>query len=263
MIIVARAVVWALVLLCANFASPARADDGELRVGTYLDNMPWQFRDERGMIVGFEVDLIDAIAARLQRRVALREMVFSDLFTALSDGRIDVAMSSISITPSRRERFDFTQSYYRTSQAMVVMRSSPVRSLNALRGRRVSVIDETTSDQWIRANRDVYGIAGVERVEGLDEGLNLLTAGRVDAHFGDLPALIYRLLGRTDLAVVQRLPTEEQYGLMLAKGSRLTAPVNAAITALKQDGTLARIHQKWFGSQPEAESPVTKVQPAP
>lgn len=268
MIVVARAIICAAALLCAVLVCSALAPlpaaaQPVLRVGTYLDNKPWQFRDGSGHSVGFEVDLIEAIGARLGRKVMQREMVFGDLFTSLEDGSIDVAMSSISITPPRVERFDFTQPYYRTTQGLVVMLRAPIRALADLKGRTVSVIARTTSDQWVEANREVYGIAAVQKVQGLDEALEKLTEGSVDAHFGDMPALIYRLLGRSDLAVVARLPTDELYGLMLAKQSPLTAQIDGAITQLKQDGTLARIHQKWFGALPDPGSPVAKVMPRP
>lgn len=255
-----RAVLAGLLILLAALM-PAAATDAPLRVGGTLLNKPWQFRDEKGAVVGFEADLVREIAAALGRPLVVEDMRFGELFPALSEGRIDLAMSSLSITPERREHFDFTQPYYQTTQAVAVMRRSPVRSLADLHGRSVSVIPETTSDRWVAANRARYRLSEVRRVRTLDEGLALLTAGEVDAHLGDMPALLYRLLGRSDLAVVARLGTQESYGLMLPKGSALTEPVNAIISRLKTNGTLARIHQTWFGIPPEPGSPVTQVLP--
>ncbi|WAC28856.1 substrate-binding periplasmic protein [Ancylobacter sp. SL191] len=234
-----------------------------LRVGATLLNMPWEFYNAAGDVIGFEADLVRAIGDQLGRPVEITDLRFAELFTALQEGRIDIAISSLSITPERLKGFDFTQPYYRTTQALVVMRRSPVRALGDLKDRRVSVIPQTTSDQWVSAHRAQYRIGDVHHVRTLDEGLAALSRREVDAHIGDMPALLYRLLGRSDLAVVARLGTEESYGLMLAKGSPLTEPVNAIVSRLKTDGTLARIHQTWFGSLPAPGSPVTQVLPRP
>lgn len=254
---------WLILAVCTVPLAPAVAQLPPLRVGATLSNKPWQFRSPEGAVIGFEADLVREIAAGLGRPLVIENFQFSDMLAALTEGRIDIAMSSISITPERRERFDFTQPYYLTTQALVVMRGSSIRSLADLRHRTVSVIPETTSDQWVTANRELYRIGEVRHVRGLDEGLDELTHRRVDAHIGDMPALLYRLLGRNDLAVVARLGTRENYGLMLAKGSPLTQPIDDMIAALKRNGTLARIHQTWFGSPPEPGSPVTQVLPRP
>lgn len=234
-----------------------------LRVGATVHNMPWEFYNAAGDVIGFEADLVRAIGDQLGRPVEITDLRFEELFAALQEGRVDLAISSLSITPERQNNFDFTQPFYRTTQAVVVMRRSTIRSLADLKDQRVSVIAQTTSDQWVSAHRAQYRFGDVRLVRTLDEGLAALSRREVDAHIGDMPALIYRLLGRSDLAVVARLGTQESYGLMLAKGSPLTEPVNAIVSRLKMDGTLARIHQTWFGSPPEPGSPVTQVLPRP
>lgn len=254
----------ALLLLAGSgfVPAPARAE-GVLRVGMGGNNPPWEFRGTDGKLIGFEVDMARAVAEELGRYLALVEMRFWELFPALESGRIDLAISSISITPERLNSFDFTQPYYATTQAVVVLRRSGIRSLDDLKDRRVSIIPRTTSDEWLQANRGRYHVAEMVPVANLDEALAALTRRETDAHVGDAPALIYRLLGRTDIAVVTRLPTHERYGLMLAKGSPLTAEVDAVISRMKADGRLSAIHKRWFGSAPEPGSPVTQVLPRP
>jgi len=253
-----------LALLALSAVGGARAESaGTLRVGTYLDNKPWQFRDVDGRIVGFEVDMVDYIASHLGVRVEVAQMPFRELFGALEQNHIDIAMSSISVTSERRARFDFTQPYFDTTQAVVVLKTSRIRNLAGLAGKTVSVIPGTTSDLWVEVNKGRYRIGRVVPAVGLDEGLDNISSGKADAHIGDLPALLYRLLKRTDLAVVTRLPTDERYALMLSKGSPLTAKVDGLVSQMKQDGTLARIHEKWFGIPPESTSSVVRVTPRP
>ncbi|ADH90401.1 extracellular solute-binding protein family 3 [Ancylobacter novellus DSM 506] len=265
MVSILRALLVGLALWAAGAmpAAEAQAPAGPvLRVGTFPDNPPWEFRED-GHLVGFEVDLIEAIGTRLGMRIDFVGMAFGELLPALAGDRIDVAMCSMSITPERRRRFDFTQPYYRTSQGMVVMKSARVRSLEDLAGKRVGTEAGSTNEQWLSDNRARYGFGPTVPVVGLERALELLSAGEIDAYFGDLPALLYQLLKRPELAVVERLPTEDRYAMALRLNSPLTARIDGALSGLKKDGTLAAIHQRWFGMKPEPDSPVITVLPRP
>jgi len=253
--LVLPALCWALACLVPM---TAQASD-MLRVGAYPNNKPWEFYDSAGQLVGFDIDMVEAIGHRLNMRLDFMPMPFRDLFASLAEGRIDVAVSSITITSERAGRFDFSQAYYRTSQGIVAMKGTDIRSLADLKGQRVTAEAGSTNEQWLTANRERYGFGPTVASEGIDQALALLQTGKVDAYFGDLPALLYQLLKRPDLAVIARLPTDDSYGLLLARGSPLTTRLDDALGAIKKDGTLAKIHEKWFGSQPEPGSPVTTV----
>lgn len=254
--------------LFAGHPAAAQSDAGgafprALRVGTFADNRPWVFRDEGGDFTGFDVDLVRAVAGRLGAGVDFTSMPFRDLLPALAAGDVDLAICSISVTPERLKMFDFTQPYYATSQGIVVMKGSRIRSRTDLAGKSISTVAGTTNEQWLRENRMRYALGPLGPVEGLEEGLTLLQNRGVDAYFGDLPALLYSLLKRPDLAVVERLTTVDHYAIVLARNSPLTARVDAALAALKADGTLAAIHRRWFGAAPPANSPVTTILPRP
>lgn len=252
------------VLAALSAAVPAWAQQSEpLRVGTYVDNMPWGFRNEKGEIVGFDIDIVDQIGRSLGRPVDIQAMGFRDLFAALSANRIDMAISSISITPERLAYVDFTQPYYETAQGVLVMKKSGMRGVEDLVGKNVSVTSGTTSERWVVANAQRYGFGRTSYSQGSSDGVRLLDEGAIDAYVGDLPTLLYQLLKRPDLAVIARLPSQERYGIALPKDSPLTAKVDAALTRMKQDGTLMRIHKRWFGMAPDKESPTTKVLPRP
>jgi len=234
-----------------------------LKAGTFADNRPWAFRGADGRLTGFDVDLARAVATRLGTGIDFQTMPFRDLFPALAAGQIDIALCSITVTPERIKAFDFTQPYYETSQGVVVLKGSRFRSLSDLSGRRVSTAAGTTNEDWLHANSARYGLGAIVPVEGLDQGLALLQTHGADAYFGDLPALLYSLLERPDLAVVERLKVDERYAIALPHGSALTQRVDAALAALKADGTLATIHRRWFGAAPPPGSPVTTLLPRP
>ncbi|QIB33437.1 substrate-binding periplasmic protein [Ancylobacter pratisalsi] len=243
----------------AQPAGSAPATAGKLRVGTFPDNKPWEFHDQAGTLVGFEVDMIKAAADRMGRSVEFVPMAFRDLFPALEDGQIDVAMCSISLTPEREKRFDTTQTYYDTSQGMVVLTSSHIRTLADLIGRTVSAEAGSTNEKWLVTHSARYGFSQIVPARGLDQAVQWLHEGKIDAYFGDMPALMYRLLDAPELAVVQRQSTYERYTLTLPRGSPLTEPLDAALSQIKQDGTLSAIHKRWFGAMPAPGSAVNTV----
>lgn len=243
----------AFALACA--VPSAGQADGVLRVGTVVNNEPWEFTDPQGRLAGFDIDLMMEIGRRLGMRVEFDIMPFRDLFGALERGQIEAAICSITVTPERASRFDFSQPFYRTSQGVVVMRGSGIRSLHELKGRSIGVEPGTTNEEWVKANARTFGFGAISYSTGVNEGLRQLQAGEIAAYFGDLPVLIYQLLKRRDLAVIERLPTQDLYAVMLPKGSPLTEKIDLAIAALKKDGRMADIHRKWFGQPPEPGSP--------
>lgn len=244
-------------------AAAQSAGDAVLRVGTFPDNKPWEFHDAAGTLVGFEVDMVTAAATRMGRSVEFVPMAFRELFPALKAGRIDVAMCTISLTPEREKQFDATQTYYDTSQGMIVLKASHIRAVADLAGKRVSAEAGSANEHWLVTHEGRYGFGAIVPVNGLDQAVQWLHDGEIDAYFGDLPALMYRLLDAPDLAVVQRQSTHERYAMMLPRNSALTEPLDAALSQIKQDGTLSAIHKRWFGAPPAPGTAVNTVRPRP
>ncbi|MCK0198252.1 ABC transporter substrate-binding protein [Ancylobacter sp. 6x-1] len=254
-----RALCFCLLLLAA--ATPgtrAGAETRVLRVGTFLDNAPWQYRDG-DRIVGFEADMVERIGHELGARIEWVVMPFADLFEAVERGRVDLVACSITITPERRKRFDFTQAYYDSAQGVVVLKAGPIRRIEDLGARPVAVTPGTSNEAWLRENGPRLGLGPLVPAQGVSAVLDLLTAGKVSAYFGDLPTLLHELLHRSDLAVIERIDTGDHYAMMFAKGAPLTVPVDDAITQMKQDGTMARIHTRWFGMAPDRHSSTVQV----
>lgn len=235
-----------------------------LRVGAFAANPPWEFRQESGEIVGFEVDLVRDVARRLGREATFVNMQFQGLFPAVSSGQVDMAISSVTITPERLKSLSFAQPYYDSDQALAVRAGAALRSLENMRRKVVGVVSASTGDIWTREHRERLGFAEVRRYPGLNEALLDLGAGRIDGFVSDIPALLYfRASQKAAIDVAQRIPTGERYSVMLAKGSPLLGPVDRAIGEMKQDGTLASIHRKWFGVEPDPATSTARVLPVP
>ncbi|WP_084669036.1 ABC transporter substrate-binding protein [Spirulina major] len=248
---------------CNTPSEPEQTEAAPLKVGLNVGNVPWEYEDEAGELVGFEVDLIEAIATALDREIEFIDMPFIDLFPALLSERIDVAIASITITEERLETLDFAQPYYDSDQSLTVRSDSEIERLEDMAGKVVAVDNGSTGDQWVTENQDRYQFAEIVRYEGLNPAMEDLAAGAFDGYISDLPATTYYVQDHDDLAVVERIPTGEQYSMMFAKGNPLRDQCNEVISTLKQDNTLAAIHEKWFGVAPDPDTSTVVVKPVP
>jgi polar amino acid transport system substrate-binding protein len=239
------------------------AHAADLNVGANIGNVPWEFQDESGKTVGFEVDLVTEIAKRLNKSVEFVNIPFNGLFSAVQSGRINMAVSSITITDKRLESVSFAQPYYDSDQSLTVTAASGITGLGGMGGKVVGVDTGSTGDVWATANTGKYGLGEIRRFEGLQPAMLDLVAGRVDGYISDIPALQYYVKDKPELKVVERIPTGEKYSIMFNKGDPLTAEVNAVITTLKGEGFIAKLHETWFGAKPEDTTSTVKVAEIP
>lgn len=231
-----------------------------LEVGANIGNVPWEFEDESGDYVGFEIDLVNEVAARLgYDDVNINNIPFNGLFAAVQGGRIDVATSSITITEERLKSVSFAQPYYDSDQSLTARADGDVKSLDDLKGKIVGVDTGSTGDIWASEHQGELGISEICRFEGLQPAMLDLEGGRLDGYISDIPALLYYTKDKPQLEVVARIETGERYSMMFAHDSDLTAKVDAVLTELKAEGFIADIHEKWFGKRPEGST--STVQP--
>ncbi|MFK8250255.1 ABC transporter substrate-binding protein [Ancylobacter terrae] len=234
-----------------------------LRVGGVLDTKPWEFRNETNQVVGFEVDLANRIGDRLGMRVEFVGVTNRDLFEAVDQQRVDMAMNAIVLTEQRASRYEVTQPYYDFSRGLVVQKKSGLRGLADMARKVVAVEAGSGNEVWLDANKLRYGFAVIQKVSRPDEGLDQLSRGAVDGFVADMPLLLHEAGKRSDLAIVTRIPTTDRFVGVLRKNSPLVDKVDDAITQMKKDGTLAQIHRDWFGLLPDKSSATVKPLPRP
>jgi len=244
-----------LVLLAATVNDAASA---ELVVGANIGNVPWEFQNAQGEFVGFEIDLAKEIGSRLNKDVEIVNIPFNGLFSAVQSGRIDIAISSITITKKRQKSLSFVQPYYDSAQSLTVSSRPAADSLADMRGKVIGVDTGSTGDMWTTANQEKYGFSDIRRFEGLAPAMLDLQSGRLDGYVSDIPSLEYFIKGKKHFKVVERIETGEKYSMMFAKNNPLVKEVDAVISDLKREGYIAELHLKWFGTA-AAESSSTVV----
>lgn len=225
----------------------ARAQDNAvLRVATDATFPPMEFV-ENGKRTGFDVELVEALAKTMGKRVEWTDIDFKGLIPGLISRRFDMAVSGIYITEERRKVVDFTDPYYTGGLvALVKTGNTAINTPADLNGKKVSVQVGTKSVNFLREN---YPQVQRVEVEKNQEMFNLVEIGRADAAVTGKPAAMQYVKARGGMRVVEKALTTEEYGMAVRKDTpELTRAVNAALAKLKADGTYAQLIQKWFGA---------------
>ncbi|AXC50569.1 amino acid ABC transporter substrate-binding protein [Paracoccus suum] len=234
-----------------------------LTVGAYPANPPWEFKNEQSAFEGFEVDLVNEIGKRIGMDIEFKDLGFQALFAAISSGRIDMAISTITITDERLRSQDFTQGYYDSDLALIANKDSAVAGMGDMKGKTVGVLSSSVAENWVKDNTEKVGFANVRGYTAQQDLLLDVRAGRLDGAVGDLAGYQYAFRQMPDLKILETIPTGDRFGIMMPKGSKHLEKVNAAVSAIKEDGTLAKIHEKWLGVAPAAGTSTVTVLPLP
>jgi polar amino acid transport system substrate-binding protein len=215
---------------------------------------PLQFIDPKsGQQVGWEYDAMAEIAKRLNATVEYQNTSWDAMIQSVSDNQYNIGMTGITIKDERKEKVDFSDPYMRSEQFMLVRgdesRFTDAKTFGAFKDGLVgaqpgttpfytavySVLDGNEQNPRIKLFETFGATVQALKSGDVDVVLTDGTAGKgyVDASSGGL-----KLIGGP-------LGTED-FGFIFPKGSDLVAPVNAAIAALKADGTIDALNKKWF-----------------
>lgn len=215
-----------------------------LRVATDATFPPMEFV-ENEKITGFDVELLEALASRMDKKIEWTQIDFKGLIPGLLSKRFDMAVSAIYITDERKKVVDFSDSYYAGGLvALVKSGNTTIKALEDLKGKKISVQVGTKSVAYLREN---YPTVDLVEVEKNDQMFNLVEIGRVDAAVTGLPAAYQYVRTRGGLRVLPQQLTTEAYGFAVRKDlPGLTQELNQALTKLKADGNYEVIVKKWF-----------------
>lgn len=227
-------------------------EEGKLYVGSDCDYPPFISLDENGEPTGFEVELMQAIADDLGLElVYLEPLNFDSLPTVVAGGgKIDLAVSSITITEDRQEVMDFCIPYFVSNQAVVVRAGSSYTTALDLDGLVVGAQSGTTGLDWAVES---LPNATVKEFNLTSEGLAALRAGEIEAMIYDEPVAVEHVNGGyDDCVILEVIPTAEQYAFGVSYDNpALKAAINESLQKLIDDGTYAEIFAKYFDIEPE------------
>ncbi len=230
-------------------------------VGTDAAYAPFESQNEKGDIVGFDIEVVQAVAAKAGFEVKFVNTPWEGIFNALGQGDRDLVVSAVTITPERQQTMDFSNPYFDAQQLIAVKENSKVAKFADLKKLKVGVQTGTTGDEAVTKLLGKTS-ANIKRYESTPLALKELEAGGVDAVVADNGVVIHYVAnnpGGKFKTVADAEFVPEQYGIAIRKGNtELLEKVNQGLAAIKTDGTYARIYAKYFGqadAAPAAPAP--------
>ncbi len=214
---------------------------------------PLQFLDGQGKAVGWEYDAMAEIAKRLNITLRYENISWDAMIPAVSEGQFDLGMTGITIRDDRKDKVDFSDPYMRSEMLMMV-RGDETRFTDAASFAAdpdlLMAAQPGTTPFYVGVYEVLDGNeenARIVKFETFGAGLEALRAGDVDLVLSDSTAANgYVAASDGGLKIIGSPLGAEDFGFIFPKGSDLVAPVNAAIAAMKADGTIDALNKTWF-----------------
>jgi polar amino acid transport system substrate-binding protein len=227
---------------------------GTLTVGSCLDYSPFEYFTQGSTTpIGFDVDIMDAIAKKLGLTVTWKKANFDTIFTALAAGQFDAVAAASTIKPDRLQVVDFSDPYFNSRQSLTVntSKSPGIKTTDDLKsGDVVGVQKGTTGKDWAEANLAPKGIQ-IKTYTNAPDAFTDLEAGQITGVINDEGSSLKEAQGRPGLAVVQPIDTGEHYGIAVGKNHKdILAGINGALKAIIADGEYKTIFKKYFPNNP-------------
>lgn len=231
----------------AALPAAAQSKDREYVVASSATYTPFAFENKDKQIVGFDIDIVNAIAQKEKMKLRIVNTPFTSIFASLNNGDVDFVISGVTINDKRKQSFDFSAPYFDARQLIAVPKSSTVKSLQDLKDKKVAVVSGSTGDDVISRVQGKTS-ANIRRFESTPLIMSELSGGGVDAAIGDNGVIAYRASLDPNLKTVEdpNFP-KEHFGIVVRKGDKaLLDRINAGLAAIRADGTYNTIYKKWF-----------------
>ena len=238
-------------------ASSAASGTPVLKVATNATYVPFEFKSEDGKdYTGYEIDVVRAVAKEMGRDVEFKNIAFDGLIPALQSHDVDMTASGMTATKERAEKILFAAPFYQTKLSVVTKIDSPVQSVNDMtNGQEIAVQVGTTAAAYAKDKG-----MNIKNFDHSSDVIMELTTGGAAAGILDKPAADYFIAtkGQGKFKVIDVPDSKVQYfAFGFNKDNKaLQQEVNAAIAKLKENGTLNKIHEKWFKT-PVPDMPAT------
>jgi cystine transport system substrate-binding protein len=234
-------------LAVLGLAGCGGSDSNTLRIGTEGTYSPFSFQGPDGKLTGYDVEVAQAVGAKLGKQVEFVQTPWDAIFAGLEAKRFDLVANQVTINDERKAKYQLSEPYT-VSEGVIVTRTddTSISTLADLRGKTTA---QSATSNWAQVARDAG--ANVEAVEGFVQAVQLLKDGRVDATVNDTLAVAEYQKTRNDNAVKiagTTGDTSEQAFAARQDSAQLITDVNRALDELRADGTLKQISDKYFGS---------------
>lgn len=233
---------------------PAQAGDnlneiksaGTLKIGTEGTYAPFTFHDASGKLVGFDVEIGEAVAAKLGVKAEFVEGKWDGLIAGIDAKRYDTVINQVGITEARKQKYDFSEPYIASKAVLIVKQDNEdIKGFADLKGKKSA--QSLTSNFGKIAETNGAELVGTD---GFDQSIQLVLTGRADATINDSLSFLDFKKQKPDAPV--KIAAEQENadysGIIIRKGEpELLEAINKALADIKADGTYQKIADKYFG----------------
>lgn len=222
---------------------------------THLPYKPFEFTDDDGKVVGFDVSMLDLLADSLGIKQEVVDIEWSQITSgaAFAADKCEAGFGAMTITDERAEAVDFSDPYFDATQALLVRTEDGYADLSDLDGMKLGVQTDTTGQIYAEDNAEEFGYDVVVYDDSITE-FEGVRSGKVAAAINDNAPLYEFVKSNDDTEVTAEFDTGEQYGFAFVKddenAGKLIDKFNEALAAAKDDGTYDDEFEKWFGKLP-------------
>lgn len=223
----------------------------ELLVGSDAAFAPFEMEAADKSIQGFDIDIIKAVAEKAALKIKVVNTPWEGLFSQLDTGDRDILISSITINEERKKVMDFSDPYFEAAQLIALPMISKVTKFEELKTLKIGVQTGTTGDS-VASRLAGKSNPNIKRFESIPLALQELSGGGVDAVIADNGVINNFLANnaKTFKTVSDDSFIKENYGIAVKKGNKeLLKKINAALAAIRADGTYDRIYKSYFGEK--------------
>ncbi|WP_413189947.1 transporter substrate-binding domain-containing protein [Psychrobacter sp. AT9] len=250
---------------CNNSSAPADSAEADaasdtplnIKIATESSYKPFSYTDADGKLIGYEIELVDALCAQMKAECEVISQDWDGLIPGLNAQKFDATIAGMSITPERKEVVEFSDPYFHSGIILIGKKGDDI-SVEGLEGQPVASQRSTVASQYLQ---DEHDNADIKLYDTQDNAYLDLTSGRVRAMMSDKVTGIDWLkteAGKDYEVKGQEISTnDDAMGIAFRKGDPLVAKFNAALAELKANGTYDQITGSYFGTSTTAAAQKT------
>jgi len=245
---------------CNNSSAPAENADADtateapmnIKIATESSYKPFSYTDADGKLIGYEIELVDALCAQMKAECEVISQDWDGLIPGLNAQKFDAAIAGMSITPERKEVVDFSDPYFHSGIILIGKKGDDL-SVDSLKGQPIASQRSTVASQYLQ---DEHADADIKLYDTQDNAYLDLTSGRVRGMMSDKVTgtdwLKTEAGSGYEIKGQEISSDDDAMGIAFRKGDPLVAKFNAALAELKDNGTYDQITGSYFGTSSTA-----------
>ncbi|WP_441950101.1 amino acid ABC transporter substrate-binding protein [Nocardia sp. 2TAF39] len=234
------------IVAASGLSACGSSDPNVLKVGTEGTYAPFSFQGSDGKLTGYDVEVIRAVGDKLGKKVEFVQTPWDAIFAGLESKRFELVANQVTVNDERKNKYALSTPY--TISAGVIVTRADNNAIATLADLNGKTCAQSATSNWSKVATDAG--AKVEAVEGFVQAIQLLKNGRVDATVNDNLAVAEytKKTGDTGVKIAGKTGAASQQAFAARKDDALIADVDKALDQLRADGTLAKISEKYFGT---------------